>query len=401
MGDLSWRFNDKEYAYIKEVLDSGFASSTSGNMNTRLEEAFAKRFNQNFAITFNSGTTTLHASLEAFGIGYGDEVLVTPLTVISCMNAILYCNAIPVFVDVDPDTFLMNPIDLKEKISDRTKAIMAVHLYGQVCDMTSIMKIANEHNLFVLEDCAQCYLGTHKGSLGGTIGHVGSWSFENSKHLTTGDGGIITCDDEELADKIRKLNTQGFKNATAKSGKIRVSKDIFQNPDFKRHDRFGFMYRLPEVAAAKGLAQLEKIDWFVEKRIEMAKMYSDVIQSNKCSWLMPQTVPDGDVNSYYTYALRYVHPDVSWDSFRKKHIENGGDGIFAAWALCYQEDSILDVKNRLKKMGLAKRINTKTGTCPNAELIQKELMQFTTNQKDNDEMKIQAEALYNSIKYFS
>ena len=116
---------------------------------------------------------------------------------------------------------------------------------------------------------------------------------------------------------------------------------------------------------------------------------------------MPQTVPDGDVNSYYTYALRYVHPDVSWDSFRKKHIENGGDGIFAAWALCYQEDSILDVKNRLKKMGLAKRINTKTGTCPNAELIQKELMQFTTNQKDNDEMKIQAEALYNSIKYFS
>jgi perosamine synthetase len=401
MGDLSWRFNDKEYAYIKEVLDSGFASSTSGNMNTRLEEAFAKRFNQNFAITFNSGTTTLHASLEAFGIGYGDEVLVTPLTVISCMNAILYCNAIPVFVDVDPDTFLMNPIDLKEKISDRTKAIMAVHLYGQVCDMTSIMKIANEHNLFVLEDCAQCYLGTHKGSLGGTIGHVGSWSFENSKHLTTGDGGIITCDDEELADKIRKLNTQGFKNATAKSGKIRVSKDIFQNPDFKRHDRFGFMYRLPEVAAAMGLAQLEKIDWFVEKRIEMAKMYSDVIQSNKCSWLMPQTVPDGDVNSYYTYALRYVHPDVSWDSFRKKHIENGGDGIFAAWALCYQEDSILDVKNRLKKMGLAKRINTKTGTCPNAELIQKELMQFTTNQKDNDEMKIQAEALYNSIKYFS
>ncbi len=401
MGDLSWRFNDKEYAYIKEVLDSGFASSTSGNMNTRLEEAFAKRFNQNFAITFNSGTTTLHASLEAFGIGYGDEVLVTPLTVISCMNAILYCNAIPVFVDVDPDTFLMNPIDLKEKISDRTKAIMAVHLYGQVCDMTSIMKIANEHNLFVLEDCAQCYLGTHKGSLGGTIGHVGSWSFENSKHLTTGDGGIITCDDEELADKIRKLNTQGFKNATAKSGKIRVSKDIFQNPDFKRHDRFGFMYRLPEVAAAMGLAQLEKIDWFVEKRIEMAKMYSDVIQSNKCSWLMPQTVPDGDVNSYYTYALRYVHPDVSWDSFRKKHIENGGDGIFAAWALCYQEDSIADIKNRLYKMGLANRMNTDNSICPNAELIQKLLMQFTTNQKDDDEMEIQADALDKTIRYFS
>ena len=269
MGDLSWRFDEREYKYIKEVLASGFASSTSGNMNTRLEEAFASRFGQEFAITFNSGTTTLHAALEAFGVGYGDEVLVTPLTVISCMNAILYCNAIPVFVDVNPDTFLMDPADVKAKINDRTKAIMVVNLYGQVCDMTNIMKIANEYNLFVLEDCAQCYLGAHKGKLGGTFGHVGSWSFENSKHLTTGDGGIITCDDEELADKIRKLNTQGFRNATAKSGKIRVSKDMFQNPDFKRHDRFGFMYRLPEVAAAMGLAQLEKIDWFVEKRIKI------------------------------------------------------------------------------------------------------------------------------------
>ena len=401
MGDLSWRFNEREYNYIKEVLDSGFVSSTSGNMNTRLEEAFANRFNKKFAITFNSGTTTLHAALESFGVGYGDEVLVTPLTVISCMNAILYCNAIPVFVDVDPDTFLMDPIDLRSKITDRTKAIMAVHLYGQVCDMMAIMDIAHHHNLFVLEDCAQCYLGTSNGQIGGTIGHVGSWSFENSKHLTTGDGGIITCDDEELADTIRKLNCQGFRNATAISGKIRVSKDMFQNPNYKRHDKLGFAYRLPEVAAAMGLAQLEKIDWFVEKRIEMAKMYSDVIQSNKCSWLMPQTVPDGDVNSYYTYALKYVHPDVSWDSFRKKHIENGGDGIFAAWRLCYQEDSILDVKNRLKKMGLTKRMNTKTGICPNAELIQKELMQFTTNQRNENEMKIQANALDKTIKYYS
>ena len=112
MGDLSWRFDNRELSYIKEVLDSGFASGTSGNMNTRLERAFAERHSQNFAITFNSGTTTLHTALEAFGIGYGDEVLVTPLTVVSCMNAILYCNAISVFVDVDPETFLMDPSDL-------------------------------------------------------------------------------------------------------------------------------------------------------------------------------------------------------------------------------------------------------------------------------------------------
>jgi len=401
MGDLSWRFDEREYNYIKEVLDSGFASSTSGNMNTRLEEAFAKKHKQKFAITFNSGTTTLHAALEAFGVGYGDEVLVTPLTVISCMNAILYCNAIPVFVDVDPNTFLMDPNDIIKKITNKTKAIMAVNLYGQVCNMSAIMKIAKDYNLYVLEDCAQCYLGTHNDKLGGTIGHIGSWSFENSKHLTTGDGGIITCNDEEIADKIRKINTQGFRNATAKSGKIRVSKEMFQNPNFKRHDTFGFMYRLPEVAAAMGLAQLEKIDWFVEKRIKMAEFYSDIISSNSCSWLKPQQVTVGDINSYYTYALRFLHPDVSWTSFRKKHIENGGDGIFAAWALCYQEDSIPAIMERLKSMGLDNRLVINNGICPNAEMIQPTLMQLTTNQKDINEMKVQADAFDKTIRYFS
>ncbi len=400
MGDLSWRFDERELNYIKQVLDSGFASGTSGNMNTKLEEAFAKRFNRNYAITFNSGTTTLHASLEAFGVGYGDEVIVTPLTVISCMNAILYCNAIPVFCDVDPNTFLCDPDDIIKKISPKTKAIMAVHLYGQVCDMSKIMSIAKQYNLYVLEDCAQCYLGTHKGKLGGTFGHVGSWSFENSKHLTTGDGGIINCDDEELADSIRKLNCQGFKNATAVSGKIRVSKDAFQNPFYKRHDRLGFMYRLPEVAAAMGLAQVEKLDMFVEKREQMAKMYLNVIEENNCDWLIPQKVNEGDRNCYFAFAAKFIRDDIKWEDFRKKCVENGGDGVYAAWALCYQEDSIPDIKKRLRAVGLDKRFNTQKGICPNAEIIQPQLMQFTTNQKNEEEMKIQADALNTTIKYF-
>lgn len=400
MGDLSWRFDEREYNYIKEVLDSGFASGTSGNMNTRLEKAFSEKFGRKFAITFNSGTTTLHAALEAMGVGYGDEVIVTPLTVISCMNAILYCNAIPVFADIDPETFLMDSVDVERKITKRTKAIMAVNLYGLVCDMTEIMQIANEHNLFVLEDCAQCYLGKHKGKIGGTFGHVASWSFENSKHLTTGDGGIVALDDEAMGDTIRRLNCQGFRNATAVSGKIRVSKDIFQNPSFKRHNMLGYMYRLPEVAAAMGLAQLEKLDMFVQKRQEMADLYSEVIINNKCDWLIPQKVPTGDVNSYYTYAAKFIKSDIKWEEFRLKHVENGGDGVYAAWALCYKEDSISDVRRRLTLLGLNEMFNTDDGICPNAEEVQPQLMQFTTNQKDKDEMIKQAEALEKTIKFF-
>jgi perosamine synthetase len=410
MGDLSWRFDSREMNYISEVLDSGFASGTSGSMNTRLEEEFAKVMGQKYAITFNSGTTTLHAALEAFGVGYGDEVIVTPLTVISCMNAILYCNAIPVFADVDPDTFLMDPESIKKKITSRTKAIMVVHLYGQVADMTSIMKIAKDNNLKVLEDCAQCYLGTHNNKLGGAFGDVGSWSFENSKHLTTGDGGIVTTDDEKLGDLMRKLSCQGFKNATAVSGKIRTSKSVFQQPDFKRHNMLGYMYRLPEVAAAMGLAQVEKIDFFVNKRIQMGNLYTQVINDLGCDWLVPQKTPEGDVNCYYTYAMKLVNPDVDWTEFRKFHEESGGDGIYAAWSLCYLEDSMDDIKSRLRsigyrkwksKLGLLPYIESEKGICPEAEKLQPQLMQLTTNQKDEDEMKKQADLLYKTIKHFS
>lgn len=401
MGDLSWRFNEKEFQYVKEVLDSGFASGTSGNMNTRLERAFAKKFNAKFAITANSGTTTLHAALWALGVRYGDEVIVTPLTVISCMNAILYCNAVPVFADIDPETFNIDPESIRKCITPKTKAIMTVHLYGQVCNMTEIMKIAKEYKLGVVEDCAQCYLGTHKGKTEGSFGDIASWSFENSKHITTGDGGILTCNDEKIGDNLRRLTCQGFRNATAISGKIRVSKDLFQNPNFKRHSQYGFMYRLPEVAAAIGLAQIEKLDWFVQLRIKMAQMYRQVIEDTDCKWIKPQKTPPGDVNSSYAFAATLENDNVSWEEFRLKFIENGGDGFYAAWTLLYQEDSIEEIKSMLKLMGLKDRLNTKLGICPNAEIVQKKIMQFTTNQKNEEEMKIQAEALKKTIHFFS
>ena len=400
MGGNAWRFGDKEREYVEEVLSSGFVAATSGNMNARLEAAFSKAHNQNFAITFNSGTTTLHASLWALGVRYGDEVLVTPLTVISCMNAILYCNAIPVFVDIDPDTFLMCPKDMESKITSKTKAVMPVHLYGQMCDMTSIMDVAQKHHLKVLEDCAECYLASHKGVIAGTIGDIGSWSFENSKHLSCGDGGIVTTNNEELGDYLRKLNSQGFKNATAKSGKIRVNKDMFQNPSYTRHSHYGFMYRLPEVAAAVALAQVEKMEYFISKRQQMGELYQEVVDAYGANIIKSQRVPEGDISSYWAFAATLIDDSIDWLQFRKQHVANGGDGIYAAWALLYQEGSIPEILNLQKEMGL-KPMNVDQGICKNAESLQPRILQFTTNQSSVEEMKIQAEVLGKTLRYFS
>ena len=400
MGDLSWRFNNYERQYIDEVLSSGFASSTSGSMNTKLEKAFASKMGRNFSITFNSGTTTLQTALEAFGCCYGDEVIVPALTVISCMNAILDNNCVPVFADIDPDTFLIDPNDVERKITNRTKAIMVVHLYGQICDMDKIMEIAKKHGLYVLEDSAQCMLAYNKGRIQGSWGHATSYSFENSKHITCGDGGILTMDDECLGDLIRKLNCQGYKNCTAVSGKIRIGKDIFQDPTYKRHSIKGHMFRLPEVCAAMALAQLEKVEWFVGLRQSMAYYYTEAIMQSGVNWLVPQRVFKSDKSSYYTYACKFMRDDISWHDFRKKHVENGGDGIYAAWTPLYREGSAHYCKGFLTLMGLGDRVSTFNCICPVTENIQPKLMQFTTNQKNVEEMEKQAEALYKTIMYF-
>lgn len=405
----AWRFRGNELEYVKEVLDSGFGSSTSGNMNQRFERAFAERFGVKYAITSNSGTSTLHQALAAFGVGPGDEVIVPALTVVMCGYAVLHAGATPVFADVRPDTFLIDPEDIERKITPRTKAIMAVHLYGQVCDMEAIMRLAQEHELFVLEDAAQCCLGTDEaGRIGGTIGHVGSFSLENSKHLSTGDGGMLITNDERLAERMRKFSCLGFKNVRAESGQVRRGKDVFQDPEYLRHDAIGWNYRLPEVAAAVGLAQLERIDEFVSKRHQMADEYLSAIHEMEVDWLVPQRVPDGAWNSYYTFAARYDGAEkmgISWYQFRKRFMELGGDGIYAAWALVYNEPS-------MKRLNADGRFFTDLPgqgcqfqgfldgrvSCPNAETLQPRLMQFTTNQGIEADMAVQMEALKETIR---
>ena len=386
--DKGWRFTGNERKYIEQVLSSGFGASESGTMNERLEKKFAEINGLKYAITANSGTSTLHIALNSFGVGPGDEVIIPALTVAMCGFSVWQCGAVPVYADVLPDTFLINPKDVEEKITNKTKAIMPVHMYGNMCDMNSIMEIAKKNNLSVVEDCAECQLSTDdKGQIAGTVGDVGSWSFENSKHLTTGDGGIVATNNELLAAKMRKFASVGFKNVNATSGKVRISRDNFQNPNYERHDTLAYNYRFPELCAAVGLAQCERIQEFVNLRIKMAESYLQIL--NNSSLFIPQKVQDGYTNTYYTFAARFFGNEcgISWYDFRKKYMEFGGDGIYAAHQLVYNEPCF-------------RQNNIGYGKAPVSEKLQQELMLFTTNQRNEDERKSQTLALQKTLDYF-
>jgi len=387
--DKGWRFLGNERKYLDEVLKNGFGASESGSMNEKLEKKFFEIHNKKFAITANSGTSTLHMALNAFGVGPGDEVIIPALTVAMCGFAVWQCGATPVYADVLPNTFLIDPIDVKRKISKKTKAIMPVHMYGNMCDMNEIMKISKEHGLFVVEDCAECFLATDdRGRKSGTIGHVGSWSFENSKHISTGDGGIVVTDDEDLATRMRQFGGVGFKNIGASTGKVRIDRNKFQDPNYERHNMLAYNYRMPELCAAVGLAQCERMEEFVNLRIKMAEGYLDIIKNSEL--FVPQHVQKGYKNTYWTFAAQFMGQNhgIKWQEFRKKYMEFGGDGIYAAHQTVNNEPCFRD-----SKIG--------HGEVPIAEMLQKELMLFTTNQKNEEERTIQLMAMEKTLNYFT
>jgi perosamine synthetase len=388
MSKKLWRVGQREVEYIKEAIDSGL----TGIMNQRLEEEFAKKNGVKYAIGVNSGTSALHCCLAAMGIGPGDEVIVPPLTFAATAFSAIYLGAVPVFVDIDLDTFNIDSNRIQEKITPRTKAIIPVALYGLPADMDPIMEIATSNNLFVLEDSAESLLGKYKGRFSGTIGDMGIFSFERSKHMTTGNGGMIITNNEELAENARKFCVMGYSTLKAGTYETKPSKDDIQDPNFDRHMFVAPNYRLPEVCAAMALAQLEKLDEFVEKRIKIAKLYSEAVQG--CDWLKPQKVPEGFVNSYWTYAMKLEGEaiGISWQTFRKTYFEEGGDRFYAAWKLTYMEPALAGMEFRENNTKYEK------GLCPIAEEIQPKLIQLKTNYGSIEYAKVQALALERTIK---
>ncbi|MDA9020783.1 DegT/DnrJ/EryC1/StrS family aminotransferase [Gammaproteobacteria bacterium] len=393
-----WRFKGNELNYLKDVIASGEGSSTAGSYNKAFEELFAKKNEAKFAVTFNSGTSTLHAALDALDIRYDDEIIIPPLTVISNFQVCIASNSIPVFADVNKDTFNICPDDIERKITSKTKAIMPVSLYGLSADMDRIMAIAKKYKLAVIHDAAQAHGATWNNKPINFYGDITSYSTENSKHIATGDGGIITTNDEMLAKKCRKFGSLGYALMTANDGRVRLAKSSFQDPNYKRHDAFAFNYRMPEVAAAVGLAQTERYEEFINLREKIGSEFREIAI---CSdFLIPQKEIQGARNTYWTFAAKMINSDIPWQDFRKKYIEYGGESIFAAWALTYDEPVVADGHFKKHNPVLYKNIDYSEISCPDAEEIQPQLMQFPLNYKDLDEAQIQFKALKETLDYF-
>ncbi|MCG6913507.1 DegT/DnrJ/EryC1/StrS family aminotransferase [bacterium BMS3Abin03] len=249
-----------EKNYVNECLDSTWISS-KGKFIKNFEDNFSRLVNIKYSAGVSNGTVALHVALLALGVGKEDEVIVPTFTYIASVNAITYAGAKPVFVDSDPVTWQIDPKKIKEKITGKTKAVMAVHLYGHPCDMDSIKKIAIKNNLYVIEDCAEAIGTNYNSKHVGSFGDVATFSFFGNKAITTGEGGMVCTNNLETYNMAIRIKGQGLAR----------DQEYF-------HDIIGYNYRMTNICAAIGCAQLERIEDILERKRKLAKNYINGIK---------------------------------------------------------------------------------------------------------------------------
>jgi len=277
---------DEEIAMLTEVIRSARLNRGTGSKVTQLEKAFAARYGVAHCTASTSGTSAIHVALGALELEPGDEVITAPITDMGTVIPILLQNCVPVFADVDSRTLCLDPADLERRITPRTRAVIAVHLVGNACDMDAIMAIGRRHNLIVIEDCAQAYLTEYRGRLVGTIGDAGCFSLQQSKHITAGDGGLTITNNPRLGERMALFANKGWPNY-GQSGRDYVM--------------FGVNYRMTELQAAVALAQLPKLDGVVERRVASADAITAGIRD--VPGLLPPQAPPNGRHSYWFYPL--------------------------------------------------------------------------------------------------
>ncbi|WP_461866390.1 DegT/DnrJ/EryC1/StrS family aminotransferase [Thermococcus sp.] len=322
---------DEEINAVVEVLKSGMLA------HGKEVEAFEKEFTQylgaKHGIAVVNGTAALDVALKALKIGEGDEVITTPFTFISSANSILFQGAKPVFADIDPKTFNLDPNEVLENITDKTKAIIVVHLYGQPADIKAFREIAEDYKLHLVEDCAQAHGAEFEGQKVGTFGDIAAFSFYPTKNMTTGEGGMVVTNDDELAYRAQLIRSHG------------QTKKYF-------HEELGYNLRMTNIAAAIGRVQLKKLDKWNSRRIENAKLLTEGI--GKIDGLTPPYVDPRVKHVFHQYVIKVEEEfPLSRDELAQKLREKGiGTGIHYPMPVHHQP--------LYQKLGYSKDI------CPNS-----------------------------------
>jgi dTDP-4-amino-4,6-dideoxygalactose transaminase len=279
------QIDEQEIEMVTQVLKSRFLTShpANGPMVTKFESAFANFVNAKHAIAVNNGTAALQMALLAAGINPGDEVIVPSFTFVATAEAVALVGAKPVFVDIDPNTYNINPEKAEKSITSRTRAMIPVDLYGLSADVKAIAEIAEKHDLALIEDAAQAHGALYKGKPPGAFADMACWSFYASKNMTTGEGGMITTNSDEFAEKLRSIRMHGEKESYVSS-------------------MLGSNYRMPEIEAAIGCVQLQKLPKFLEKRRKNAELLTEKL--GKAEGLQLPGEPPGYKHSWYLYTVR-------------------------------------------------------------------------------------------------
>lgn len=272
-----------ERQYLAECIETGWISS-EGPFVQRLEEGMARRVGRKFGIAVCNGSVALDVAVVALNLGPGDEVILPSFTIISCAAAIVRAGATPMVVDSDPSTWNMDVNQVAEKINARTKAIMVVHLYGLPVDMDPILELAAKHGLKIIEDAAEAHGQSYRGRPCGSFGEISTFSFYPNKHVTTGEGGMVLTDDPALAERCRSLRNL-----------------CFQKKRFV-HEELGWNFRMSNVQAALGVAQLERLDEFVARKRAMGRRYQELFRGLPGVQL-PLAATEYAENIYWVFGL--------------------------------------------------------------------------------------------------
>ncbi|WP_099354154.1 UDP-4-amino-4,6-dideoxy-N-acetyl-beta-L-altrosamine transaminase [Fredinandcohnia onubensis] len=343
--------NNEDIEAVTSVLKSDFL--TTGPMISKFEKEIADYVGAKYAVAFSNGTAALHAACFVAGIKEGDEVITTPMTFAASANCVRYLGGKPVFADINPKTYNISPKEIKPIITKNTKAIIPVDFTGQPAELDHIMSLAKEHGLIVIEDAAHALGATYQGNKIGSISDMTMFSFHPVKHITTGEGGIITTDNKDYYEKLIQFRSHGITRDTAKL-------NDFHGSWYYEMQFLGFNYRMTDIQASLGLTQLKKLEQFIQKRKQYVQMYNNAFENRK--EVQIPIIPIGIDSSWHLYIIRLDLESLGtsrreiYDALQKENI-----GVNVHYLPVY-------LHPYYQKLGYKK------GLCPNAEKIYEEII---------------------------